>query len=746
MSSIPRAAVVLVTLSVLVAPAVSGAQASQLLTVERIYADPPLWGSPPTSIRWLPDSKGVTFLEKRGEGDEAQTHFVVARLRAGSRSTLCIADTVTVPDDLASSDSDKFSIGTYLWADDGDLGVFRFKGDLFTIDSDKGAIVRRTRSEVSEENVSFSPDGRHIAFTRHHDLWVLDIESNTETQLTHTGNDSILNGVLDWVYMEELFTRGNVKGYWWSPDSRAIAYFQINDSPVGEFPIVDFLPAYNRADIQHYPKAGSENPLVRIGIYRFDTGSTVWTDVDTADDSYIARFGWLGDSKNLAIAKLNRNQDRLQLLLADTETGESQTVLEESKDTWVNVTYNQHFFENGQRFIWNAERDGNSHLYLYKSDGTLIRQITAGPWEVTSLDAVDEKRGHVYFTATERSILGRQLYRVGENGRDLRRVSRGNGTHSAVFSPDRRYYIDTYSNSTTPPQITVHDATGKKMFGIYESEFQELTEYGLPAPDFFRITSKDGIEFQCQMIRPTDFDESKQYPVLVYLYGGPQAQEVVDKWGGSRYLWHAMMAQRGYIVFTLDNRGSYGRGTEWEDPILKNLGETELADQMTGVAYLKSLPYVAGDRIGIWGWSYGGYMTCMAMFKTPGVFCAGAAVAPVTDWHFYDTIYTERYMKRPQDNEEGYENSSPLNFVDGLAAPFLLVHGTADDNVHLSNTVSLVDRLIDAGKDFDLMLYPRQFHGIAANESRIHLYRRLTAFFDEHFRDAPPHAGTGSRP
>ncbi|MFQ5512744.1 MAG: S9 family peptidase, partial [Candidatus Krumholzibacteriia bacterium] len=712
------------------------------LTIERIYADPPLTGRAPSSIRWLPDSKGVTYLRKVGEGDAKQTHLIVSRVTSGKERILCVADTIAVPEDLLEEESDKFAIGSYRWAKKGSHMVFRFKGDIFTFDSRNGRVVRRTRSEEKEGNVAFAPDGDKIAFTRGHDLWTVDLESNTERRLTTTGTDSLLNGVLDWVYMEELFTRGNVKGYWWAPDSRSIAYLEIDESPVREFPIVDFVPAYNTADMQHYPKAGAANPVVRIGVYNLERGTTRWLGVDTSDDGYIARVYWLRDGKTVAIEKLNRNQDKLSLLFADSETGGVREILEESKDTWINVTYMKHYYENKDLFVWNAERDGNSHLYLYKSDGTQVRQLTRGPWEVSALNGVDEKRGHVYFTALKTSVLERHLYRVAEKGGRIRQVTKRPGTHQVTFSPDYRYYIDRFSNTDTPRVISVHDAAGKALFTIDEADRTELAGYGLPVSEFFAFTSKDGLEFQCSMIKPPNFDASKKYPVLVYVYGGPHAQVVRNRWGGSRYLWHAYMAQRGCIVFSLDNRGSYGRGTEWEDPILKNMGRVELEDQVAGVEYLKSLPYVDGSRIGIWGWSYGGYMTSLAMFKTPGVYRAGASVAPVTDWRFYDTIYTERYMKRPQDNEDGYDEAAPINFVEGLQAPFLLVHGTADDNVHMANSIRLVHELIKEGKAFDLMVYPRKLHGISGRTSRVHLYKRLTRFFDEHLLAGRPEETT----
>jgi dipeptidyl-peptidase-4 len=711
----------------------------KLLTVEAIFAKPPITGQAPKAVRWMPDSRRVSYLMVQGEGDDPETHLMAARLPDGKRETLCIVDTIPVPEDLRSGEKPTFSLASYEWSKKDELAVFQFKGDIFTFDAKTGQVARRTKTEAKEANVTFAPDGSKIAFTRKNDMWTIDLVSGKEARLTTTGSDSLLNGVLDWVYMEELFTRGDVQGYWWSPDSRAIAYLQTNESPVHRFAIVDFANTYNTATLQAYPKAGFPNPIVRVGVYSFATGKTTWMKVNTTDDSYIARVYWLGDSRQVAIEKLNRAQDELKLLFADASTGEAREVLEETKPTWVNITYMKHYYEGGAKFIWGSDRGGFTHLYLYRTDGTLQGQITDGPWEVTSLDAVDEKRGHVYFTALEKSILERHLYRVGENGKGFRRVTRGEGTHSVTFSPDDRYYIDVFSNVATPPATSVCNVEGELLFTLFDSKEADITDYTLPAPEFFAITSREGVEFQCSMIKPPHFEADEKYPVLVYVYGGPHSQVVRNVWGGSGYLWHASLAQRGYIVFSLDNRGSFGKGPAWENPILKKMGNLELADQIAGVEYLKSLPYVDASRIGIWGWSYGGYMTCLALFKAPGVFAAGAAVAPVTDWRLYDSIYTERYMKQPKDNEEGYDDSAPLNFVDGLEVPFLLIHGTSDDNVHMQNSMRLIEKLVDEGKQFDLMLYPGKFHDIGGEAAKIHLYNKLTGFFERTlgpFRDS----------
>jgi len=702
------------------------------LTIEAIYASPPLTGSAPTALRWMPDSRRVSYLFDEGEGESKQTHFMAARVRDGKRETLCILDTIPVPEDLRTSDDTKFTFRSYAWAEERQLAVFRFKGEIFTFDAATGAVVRRTQSDIAEANVTFSPDGKSIAFTRDHDIWAMDLEYGHEVQLTTTGNDSILNGVLDWVYMEELFTRGNVQAYWWSPDSRTIAYLQFDESPVETFPIVDFSGVYNTVEMQRYPKAGSPNPLVRIAVYHLETGETVWLDVDTSDDSYIARVYWLGDSRHVALEKLNRSQDELRLLFADASTGHVRELFKETRDTWIEVNYMKHYYETREKFVWASNRDGNTHLYVFKNDGTMEKQLTTGMWEVSALNDIDEKRGHVYFTALEKSFLERHLYRVGDNGEGFRQLSTRDGTHGVTFSPDHKYYIDQFSNASTPPVISIHDAFGKLLFTLHDSSEADITEYELPAKEFFTIVSRDGLEFQCSMVKPPHFDPGEKYPVIIYVYGGPHAQVVRNRWDGTRYLWHSMMAQNGYIIFSLDNRGSYGKGAEWEDPVHKSLGNLELADQITGVEHLKSLPYVDSARIGIWGWSYGGYMTCLAMFKEPGVFAAGAAVAALADWRYYDTIYTERYMARPEDNEEGYEDGSPINFADGLEAPLLLIHGSADDNVHMQNTMQMIEALIDNGKDFELMLYPGKTHGIDGNTARKHLFKRLTRFFERH--------------
>jgi len=701
------------------------------LTVERIFGDATLFNSLPAGIRWTGDGKAISYISGVDDGRA----FVVRPVPSGRSRIICVADTVSVPDDLVEEGSHFGISPMYKWSQDAKHVVFSFREELFTIEAKSGRVTRRTHAAGNERDPVFSPDSKKLAYTRDHDIYVLDLASNEEIRVTETGSDSVYNGILDWVYMEELFTRGNVRAFWWSPDSKQLAFLEIREDPVPEFPLVDWIPVHATYNLQHYPKSGDPNPVVRVGIVSADGGAITWADTDTSDDSYIARVYWLGDSRNVAIEKLNRTQDRLTLYFASDRSGKLEEVLEETASTWVNVNYLKHYYENKRMFVWGSERDGHSHLYLYNIDGSLARQVTKGEWEVTELNGVDEKKGKIYFTANEGDVLDRHLFEVTEKGK-MNRITKEPGTHSISIAPNYKYYIDRFHSHERPTRVTVYSMNGRKVFEVGDQFSEELRDVTRAVPEFLTI-EKDGRTYHCAITKPLDFDASRRYPVIVYTYGGPHSQTVRRAW--SRHnLWHSMMAEKGYIVFSLDNRGSYGRGKAWEEPVLKDLGNYELQDQIIGVDYLKSLPYVDGGRIGIWGWSYGGYMTLMALFKAADVFKAGVAVAPVTDWHLYDSIYTERYMKGPEDNPEGYEVSAPLNYVDGLKGRLLLMHGDADDNVHVQNSIKLVRKLIDSGKDFDLMLYPQKYHGISGAANRMHLYRKMTDFFDRNLKGADP--------
>jgi dipeptidyl-peptidase-4 len=700
------------------------------LTVERIYSDEALSGILPSRIQWLPHSEQLSYFSERDIDDEDKSVFIICDVPSGVERFVCIPDTISIPEDLMEDEDQKFGIGSYMWSETGRYIIFLYRGEVFTFDIESGTITRRTQTEDSEANVTFSPDGSSFAFTRDNDLFLSPL-NGPETRITSTGADTLYNGVLNWVYMEELFTRGNTRAYWWAPDSRAIAFMEIRDGHVPEFPLVDPVPTHGSVEMQRYPKAGDPNPIVRAGVYDIAEGKIYWIDPLRGEDGYIARIYWLSDGRHLAIEKLNRDQNSLSLLFVDYKSGGTEPILQETDSTWVNVTYMKHYYETDSRFVWASDRDGRFHLYLYGLDGGLIRQVTKGAWDVRSLNSVDEKNREIYFTATEKSPLERHLYRITEKGKELRRLTRKAGSHRIVFAPTHRYYLDYYSSIDTPTELSVHNADGKYLFRLGEPPEDIEFLHSLPKPEFVTVESDEGLSFQCQMIKPSNFDFHRKYPVIVYTYGGPSSQVVGDRWGGSLYLWHAMMADRGYIIFSLDNRGTFGKGRQWINPVYKRLGEIELRDQLVGVEYLKSLSYVDPNRIAIWGWSYGGFMACLALCKAPDVFRAGVAVAPVVDFRLYDSIYTERYMGRPQDNEEGYNENAPIEFAEQLKNPLLLVHGIGDDNVHMQNTIVFADRLIDEGKDFDLMLYPRKDHSIRGRAARRHLFNKITLFFDE---------------
>jgi len=481
--------------------------------------------------------------------------------------------------------------------------------------------------------------------------------------------------------------------------------------------------------MERYPVAGGANPVVRVLVAALSGGEPRVMDIGAETDIYIPRVNWLMDSKHVAIQRLNREQNSLDLLIADAATGSASVALTEKDPYWMNVSDDLYFLKDGKRFLWSSERTGYRHLYLYDLGGKQLAQLTQGEWEVSALDAVDESKGLVYFTATEKSPLERHLYRVGFDGSGFARITKAEGAHAVVIAPSSAAFYDTYSNTATPPRQDLYRTDGSSIAAINENKVAELADYHLSPVEFLSVKSRDGVLLNASIIKPPNFDARKKYPVLVNTYGGPHAQVVRNLWGGSTFLWHEMMAQKGYIVFLLDNRGSAGRGHAFETPLHFRLGAQELSDQRDGVQYLKSLPYVDANRIGIWGWSYGGHMTLHAMFEAGDDFKAGFAGGPVTDWHYYDSIYTERYLGLPQKNAEGYEDSSPAKYAAQLKGKLLIAHGTGDDNVHFANTLTVINDLIDAGKYVEVLAFPGRGHGVSDPPARRVLMQRVTQFF-----------------
>jgi len=504
---------------------------------------------------------------------------------------------------------------------------------------------------------------------------------------------------------------------------------QMYERKVAQYPLVDFSSPAGEDEEERYPPAGGGNPIVRVFVAPVGGGEARAMDTGEDTDIYIARVNWLTDAKHLAIQRLNRKQTDLDLLIADTANGQTRSVLNETDPYWINVSNDLRFLKDGKRFLWSSERSGYRHLYLYDLEGKELAQLTKGEWEVSAVDAVDEAKGLVYFTGTAKSPMERHLYRVSFDGSAISRITIHNGTHSVNMAPDCAAFVDTYSDVTTPPRQDIARADGSLLRPINENKVAELADYHLSTSQFLTVKSHDGTLLNAVMIKPPDFDASKKYPVLVYTYGGPHAQVVLNAWGGNTALWHQSMAEKGYIIFSLDNRGSAGRGHVFEEPIHYRLGAQELSDQLDGVTYLKSLPYVDAGRIGIWGWSYGGHMTLHAMFEAGMDFKAGFAGGPVTDWHFYDSIYTERYLGLLPEKEKEYRASSPIDKAAGLKGKLLIAHGTGDDNVHFANTLSLINDLIEQGKYVEVMPFPGRGHGVNDPAARKVLMNRVTQFF-----------------
>ena len=731
--------------SVGISPRAAG-QDAKPLTVERIYGQPSLSGRQTAGIAWSPDGKLLSYFERRGQGREARTELWAVEVATGMRRALVEAEkleaVLAVPTAQPGTGGQQTGLGRitpqrYLWAPKGDALLFVSQGQLHWFDLKTQSGKKLTSAAPAEagkpggeagaiSDPKISPDGQWVSFVRNYDLHVVNVGTGKERQVTTGGREELMNGRLDWVYPEELDIR---TAYWWSPDSKQIAFLQMDERLVGKYPLVDYLSYTGKTEWMRYPKAGDANPKVRVGVVSATGGPVKWMDTGRETDIYIARVNWLRDSRRLAIQRLNRAQNRLDLLFADATTGRSQVVLTEEDKYWINLSDDLYFFGDGQRFLWSSERDGFRHLYLFELGGKLLKQITSGAWEITDVASIDEKQNAVYFMATEKSPIERHLYRIGLDGSGMKRLTGEEGTHSVNFSPDSQRYVDTYSNVMTPARQDIYRADGTQQLVLNENKVEELESYQLRTPEFFTVAGADGTELHAMMIKPKGFDPTKKYPAIVYLYGGPHGQVVRNAWGGANYLWHQMMAQKGYIIFSMDNRGMAARGHAFETPIYKRMGEVELADQLAAVNYLKSQPYVDGGRIGIWGWSYGGYMTCYAMLQATEVFKAGFAGAPVTDWRQYDTIYAERYMGLPKENEAGYKQSSPATHAGKLKGKLLIAHGTGDDNVHPANTVELIEEFIKAKRYVELQIYPGRGHGVSDPTARIHLFNRVTQFF-----------------
>jgi dipeptidyl-peptidase-4 len=708
---------------------------TKALTIEAIYGEPGLSGRLASGLAWTPDSKQIAFFESTGRGKDARREVWTMDEATGARHLLIAADklaTILPPQPYPlrqRTGAARRPPAPFQFSPDGTAMLFRGQTSAvwFDLKSQAARTLVSGKEMLTDEKIS--PDGRWISFVRDYNVWIVSTSGGDARAVTTSGSEALRKGQLDWVYPEELEIRS---GYWWAPDSSAIAYLELDEHAVTKYTIQNNIEDLTEDETYRYPRAGEANPVARVFAQPIAGGEARAMDIGSDKEILIPRVEWLPDSKRLAIQRLSRVANILELTIADASSGEAHVVLTEKSKTWVDVTDILWFSKDSNRFIWGSERNGYRHLYLYKTDGGEPTQITHGDWDVESVDGVDERRGVVYFTATERGPLERQIYRVAFDGSGFARVSREAGWHAANFSPDSSAFVDMHSDVMTPPRQDLVGGDGKRI-GVLHENSPDVASYGLSAVEFLQVKAKDGTLLNASMIKPSNFDPARKYPVIVFTYGGP-SQVVRNMWQGGSFLFNEFLVQNGFIIFSVDNRGSMGRGHAFQEKLYHNVAVQELADQRDGVAYLRTLPYVDGERVGIWGWSYGGHMTLHALFEAPQDFKAGFAGAPVSDWLQYDSIATERFLGLPKDDPEGYRRASPLNFVNGLEGKLMIGQGTGDDNVHLINTMLVLDDAIKHGKNIEVVLLPGRGHPANDAAGRIYLMKRVAAFFEKNLQ------------
>jgi dipeptidyl-peptidase 4 len=716
------------------------------LTIARIFASPDLNGTIPRQIKIAPDASRVTFL--RGAADD-QHRLDLWQYDIASQSEHLLVDARSLGEDankqsaiaLARRERERTAgntgIVSYRWAPDSKSLLFTLNDAiyLYTFGSEPKHVVERLSQPGTDIfDARISPLGRYISFVSDQNLWLIDLKRRHLRQLTRDGGGVIHNGEGEFVAQEEM---GRAVGYWWAPDDSAIAFERFDESHVPKVQRAEFSADRTHVIEQRYPAAGEPNVSVRLGIVSTTGAGTHWIDLGEKTDIYLARVDWLPDARRLAVQRQSRDQRTLDLLIADAHG--SRVLLSENASTWINLNDDLKFLHKQDAFVWASERSGHHHLYLYGLDGQLRHALTSGDWDVDAVLGVDEKKGQIYIAANREDPLQRQIYAAaidGSNAATPARISREDGWHDGVFAENAEMYIDTFSASATPTRASLHRADGSEIAMLAPNTLDEHHPYWLyrnahVQPEFGTIPAVDGQKLYWRMYKPAQFDTNKRYPVFFRFYGGPGRQMVNRAWGD---LFDQYMAQQGYIVFSLDNRGTPRRGRTFEDPIHRKLGDVEVQDQLAGVAYLKSLPFIDGARIGCFGWSYGGYLSAMLLAKASDQFAAGVVVAPVTDWRLYDSHYTERYLDAPSTNGQGYEESSVFPYLAGLKVPMLLVHGMADDNVQFSNSIRLMAALQERGIQFELMTYPGGKHGLSTPAMRTHVYTAIAAFFDTHVK------------
>lgn len=733
-------AVLLFVLGITGVTTAQGAPQHKELTIESIFAEGGLTGRGPESVEWSPDGTKVSFIQREETGNHGSLYYV--DVTAAAKPAVLVAEeklaemqppTMSKTDDRAKDNRARYGVAAYQWAPDSKHILFNAMGSLWLYDLDTKTSVMVAYGEGGVGDPKFSPKGDRLAYIRDHNVWVSPMQGNAKA-LTKSEEDSqILNGEVDWVYAEELDVRSN---YFWSPNGREIVYLQMDESKVPTYPITDYIPQRVTLANEKYPNPGDPNPRVQIGVVGADGGRTKWVNLIGTDDAYIPRFGWVRDGLLYAFV-LDRSQKKLDLYFIEANTGKSAKVLSETSEAWIEINNIFKFIEEGKRLVWSSWRDGHTQLYLYDIDQNhpfaplkLERQLTKGEWDVLSLDDVDEKAGTVFYSSNQEDERQRQEYSVALAGGEGQRISKEHGFHMADFSPNDKYYVDNYSALTTPPSLSVCDLQAK-CSAFWNAK--DLREYGLVAPQFVDVKAADGVTtLHGVLLLPSSGPAlvNGKVPLINNPYGGPGVQTIWDAWR-TVDPFDEYMAQRGYAVLKVDNRGMSDRGEKFASAMLENMCIVPMEDQVAAVKQvLQQFPQLDADRLGWWGWSYGGTMTLWALEHSE-MFKVGVSVAPVTDWHNYDSIYTERYMGLPKEHEADYAKTSVNNFAKDLHGKLLLVHGTSDDNVHLQNSMQFMYGLINAGIPFDVQIFPRKTHAISGPGTRIFLFTRIQKQFDD---------------
>jgi dipeptidyl-peptidase-4 len=735
------------------------------LSIDRLFDDPALAGPQARGVQVSPAGDRVSFLRSR---DDDQFRLDLWQFDLKSGATRLLVDSKRLAPDEQLSDAEKarrerqrtaayHGILDYSWSPDGRRLLFPLGGELYLYDLDatpEQAVRKLTHGGGDPIDPQISPRGRYVSFVRAQNLYVIDLNTGREQALTHDGRGAVHEAEAEFVAQEEFAERS---GYWWAPDDSQIAFKRYDESAVPVARRFEVYADHTEVVEQRYPAAGQANATLRLGLVRPDGKSAPrWIDSGANTDIYLPRLNWLPDGRHLAYQRLSRDQKTLELIKVDAASLRQMPLLTEHSAAWIELNDDLRFLKDSPAFVWASERSGFRQLYLYGLDGRLIRPLTAGDWDIDGVLALDEAAGKLYFGSNKDRVEDSQIYTVpldGSAAATPTRISEGDGWHAAKFgcaaeqaSPCKvGLYVDTWSDPLNPPQTSVRGADGKLLAWIEHNAVDEHHPYApfradQAMPEFGQLPAADGQMLAWRMFKPAHFDPAKRYPVLVYVYGGPGSQLGADRWDRSTPF-SQYLAQHGYVVFTLDNRGTPRRGRRFSDPIKNRLGDVEVQDQLAGVRWLKQQPWVDGAHVGVFGWSYGGYMTLMLLAKASDQFAAGVAVAPVTDWRIYDTAYTERYLSLPADNAAGYEDSSVFKWLPGLRAPLLLAHGMADDNVLFSNSTRLMAALQAQGTQFRLMTYPGGKHGLSTPAMQKHVFHAIADFLDEKLHGpaaAPP--------